>query len=52
MVLRNYMIATPGMRGRAARKARVRSLQEPDTTQHTFGQKSVFTKSHDVNIAK
>ena len=49
MAAREYMSASPGARGRAARKARVRILQEPDTTQHSSGQKSDFTKGHDLN---
>ena len=51
----DYAIACLGMHGKAARKTRIRSLQEPDTTQHTSGKKLVFTKSHDpnnVSIAK
>ena len=47
MAVGDYVIACPGMHGKAARKTRVRSPQEPDTTQHTSGQKLVFTKSHD-----
>ena len=54
MVVDDDAIASPGIHGKAARKTRVRSPQEPDTTQHTSGQKLVFTKSHDpsnVSIA-
>ena len=50
-----YTIACLAMHGKAARKTQVRSPQEPDITQHTSGQKLVFTKSHDsnnVSIAK
>ena len=47
MAVRDYAIARPGMRGKAARKIRVRSLQEPETTQHTSEQKLVYTKSYD-----
>ena len=55
MAVGDYTIACLGMHGKAARKTRVRTPQEPDTTQHTSGQKFVFTKSHDsnkVSIAK
>ena len=45
----DYVIACPGMQGRAARKTRVRRPQEPDMTQRTFGQKFDFMKSHDPN---
>ena len=49
MAVRDYMIGSFGMHGKAARKTRVRSLQEPDTSQYTFGQKLVFTRSHNPN---
>ena len=55
MAVRDYMIASLGMCGRAAPKIRIRSLQEPDATQPISGQKLVFTKIHDpnnVSIAK
>ena len=37
MAVRDYMIASLGKRGRAAQKARARSLQEPDATQPSAG---------------
>ena len=40
----DYAIACLGMHGKAARKTRIRSLQEPDTTQHTSGEKVGFHK--------
>ena len=55
MAARDYMTASLGARGRAARNTRVRISPKPDTTQHTSGQKLVFTKGHDpnnVSIAK
>ena len=55
MAVGDYVIACLGMHGKATRKTQVRSPQEPDTMQHTSGQKLVFTKSHDsnnVSIAK
>ena len=55
MAVGDYPIACLAMHGKAARKTQVRSPQEPDTTQHTSGQKLVFTKIHDsnnVSIAK
>ena len=55
MAARDYMSANLGARGKAAWKSRVQILQEPDTTQHTSGQKLVFTNGHDpsnVSIVK
>ena len=49
MAARDYMTASLGARGRAARKTRVRISQKLDMTQHTSGQKLVFTMSHDPN---
>ena len=49
MTVRDYMTASSGMRGRAAQKTWVRSLQESDTTRYTYGQKLAFTMSHDPN---
>ena len=49
IAVRDYMAANLGIRGRAARKARVRISKEPNTMQHTFWQKLVFTKGHDPN---
>ena len=49
MAVRDYMTASPGMRGRAAQKTWVRIPQEPDMKQHISRQKSVFTKGHDPN---
>ena len=51
MAVGDNAIACPGMHGKAARKTRARSPQEPDKTQHTSGRKLVFTKSHDLNNA-
>ena len=44
MAVGDYTIACLGMHGKAARKTRVRSSQEPDTTQHTPGQKLVLQR--------
>ena len=44
MAVGDYTIACLGMHGKAARKTRVRSPQEPDTTQHTPGQKLVLRR--------
>ena len=49
MAVGEYAIACPGMHKKVTRKTRVRTPQESDTTQHTSGQKLVFTKSHDPN---
>ena len=49
MAIRDYMVASPCVCGKAARKTRVSSLQKLDTKQHTSGQKLVSTKSHDPN---
>ena len=49
MAVRDYMIASLGMRGGAARKTWVRSLQNPDAAQFISGHKLVFTKGHDPN---
>ena len=46
MAARDYMTASPDIRGREARKNQVRISQKPDAMQHTSGQKLVFTKSH------
>ena len=53
--IRNNITASPGALGRAAQKTRAQISQEPDTTQHIFGQKLDFTMGHDpnnVSIAK
>ena len=42
MAERDYMSASPGARGRAARKTPIRISQEQDMTQPTSGQKLVF----------
>ena len=49
MAVRDYMIASPGMHEKSARKTQVESLQKLDMMQHTSGQKLVFSKSHDPN---
>ena len=49
MEVGDYVIACPGMHGKAIRKTSVRNPQEPDTTQHTSGQKLAFKKSYDPN---
>ena len=55
MAVSDYPIACLGMHGKAARRTRDQSPLELHTTQHTSGQKLVFTKSHgpnNVSIAK
>ena len=42
-------VGEPRRERRSARKTRVRIPQEPDATQHTSGQKLVFTKGHNSN---
>ena len=44
MAVGDYVIACVGIHGKAARKTRVRGPQEPDTTQHTSGQKLVLQR--------
>ena len=44
MAVGDYAIACPGMHGKAARKIWAQSLQEPDTTKHTSGQKLVLRR--------
>ena len=51
MAVRDYMTASPGMRGKAARKTQIQISRKPDTTQQISRQKMVFTKGHD-GIAK
>ena len=53
MTARDHMISSPGMRGRAARKNRIRISQEPNSAQLIV--KISFTMSHDpsnVSITK
>ena len=49
MAAQDSMSANLGMRGRAAQKAWVQISQEPETTQHTSGQKLDFTNDHAPN---